>query len=155
MYPTLKISATGGFQSLTPGNWFNLGSLFGNFVGGIVQPIFQQRKLKTQYEVAQAQQEEILLNFYQTIFTASNEVSNILQTLETLKKQLTRRQAQEQTLQSALENAETLLREGSANYLEVLTMQENLLSIQLQLIDTKTAQLQSMTQLYRALGSGL
>ena len=117
--------------------------------------IFQQRKLKTQYEVAQAQQEEILLNFYQTIFTASNEVSNILQTLETLKKQLTRRQAQEQTLQSALENAETLLREGSANYLEVLTMQENLLSIQLQLIDTKTAQLQSMTQLYRALGSGL
>jgi outer membrane protein TolC len=77
-YPSLTISATGGFQSVELDKWLNGNSLFATMIGGLTQPIFNQRKIKTQYEVAKAQQEQALLNFKKSLLVAGNEVSNAL-----------------------------------------------------------------------------
>src|SRR5690606_15272402 len=65
-YPSLGISATGCFQSLVLDKLLSVNSLFATTVGSISQPIFNQRRILTQYEVAQAQQEVAYLNFRQS-----------------------------------------------------------------------------------------
>src|SRR5690606_38546316 len=61
-YPALTLNASGGFQALEIEKLFDTGSLFATVVGGLTQPVFNQRRIKTQYEVSQAQQEQALLN---------------------------------------------------------------------------------------------
>ena len=50
--------------------------------------------------------------------------------------------------------SEELLNYGLANYLEVLTARENMLNAQLSLVNTQYSRLNSMVQLYRAIGGG-
>src|SRR5690606_21712217 len=58
-YPSLKIDLGGGVNSMLPENWFNIpGSLFGSVIGGISAPIFNKKKLKTNYEIALLRSEE-------------------------------------------------------------------------------------------------
>ncbi|MEI9810704.1 MAG: TolC family protein [Bacteroidota bacterium] len=59
MYPSLTITAIGGINSFKASNWFNIpASLFGTLTGGLVQPLFQRKELKTQYELAKLQREK-------------------------------------------------------------------------------------------------
>ena len=62
-YPSLTITASGGFQSLELDELLSANSLFANIIGGLAQPIFNKRAIKTQHEVALAQQEQALLGF--------------------------------------------------------------------------------------------
>jgi outer membrane protein TolC len=88
MYPALNLTAGGGLESFKASNWFNIpNSLFGLAAGTIAQPIFQRRKLKTQYEVAKLQREEAVIRFRQSVLRASTEVSNALVQLDKLKQQ--------------------------------------------------------------------
>ena len=54
----------------------------------------------------------------------------------------------------ATDYSEELLKNGLANYLEVLTARENALNIRLTVIDAQFAQLSAQVELYRALGGG-
>ena len=53
-------------------------SIFANLVGGLTQPIFNGRKIRTAYEVAKIEQEQSLLSFKQALLTAGKEVSEEL-----------------------------------------------------------------------------
>ncbi|MGB3145161.1 MAG: TolC family protein, partial [Maribacter sp.] len=54
----------------------------------------------------------------------------------------------------ALEYSQELLDNGLANYIEVLNARQNTLSTNLDLTSTKYAKLQSVVDLYQALGGG-
>jgi len=62
-YPSLTLTASGGFQSLELDKLLNASSLFANLGASLLQPIINKRQIRTQYEVSQAQQQEALLNF--------------------------------------------------------------------------------------------
>src|SRR5690606_7882071 len=81
-YPTLNITANGGYQSVDFSKIFDAGSLFGNILGGLTQPIFNKRQIKTQYEVSLSEQEKALYNYQQTILLASQEISDALDTYQ-------------------------------------------------------------------------
>src|SRR5690606_29191487 len=81
-YPSLGISATGGFQSLQLDELFSVNSLFANTVGSLTQPVFNRRQIRTQYEVAQSQQQIAYLDFKQALLNASKEVSDALYSYE-------------------------------------------------------------------------
>lgn len=153
-YPSLTLTATGGLQSLTFEDWFDTKSLFATLVGGITQPIFNRRQIKTQYEVAQAQQEQSLLNFKQTMLTAGKEVSEALYSYNNQVKKYEYLDLQVQSLQNAESNSEELLNNGYANYLDLLTARRSRLSAELNLIDSKLQQLLAVVNLYEALGGG-
>jgi outer membrane protein, multidrug efflux system len=57
-------------------------------------------------------------------------------------------------LQNAVEYTQLLVRNSSANYTEVLTAQQSLLSAQLNQVNDRIQQLQAMVNLYRDLGGG-
>jgi len=58
-YPSIIISATGGFQSLDFSDFISTNSLFLTLVGGLTQPIFNRRQIKTEYEVALSQKDKL------------------------------------------------------------------------------------------------
>ncbi|REH46419.1 NodT family efflux transporter outer membrane factor (OMF) lipoprotein [Tenacibaculum gallaicum] len=153
-YPSLTVTATGGFQSLELDELLSANSLFANIIGGLTQPIFNQRKIKTQHEVAKAQQEQALLSFKKTLLTAGNEVSNALFDYNAETEKFEYRQNEVEALRRAEMNSEELLKNGYANYLDLLTARERALNAELNVINNKLNQLLSVVNLYEALGGG-
>jgi NodT family efflux transporter outer membrane factor (OMF) lipoprotein len=155
MYPSLTITASGGVNSFIASNWFSIpASLFGSVVGGITQPLFNQKKLKTRFKVAKIDREKTVLQFRQSVLNAVGEVSDALVTIEKLKAQQAIAANRVTTLQQATGNANLLFRNGMATYLEVITAQGNVLQSELELASIKRAQLSAVSNLYRSLGGG-
>lgn len=153
-YPSLRITASGGFQSIDLQNWFDANSLFANVVSGITQPIFNRREIKTRYEIAQANQRRSLIEFQQSLLTAGREVSDALQDYQNETAKMEIRTKQLESLKQAATFSDELLNYGMANYLEVLTAKDQALNTELNLIDNKYRQFNAVVLLYRALGGG-
>ncbi|WP_306351475.1 TolC family protein [Flavobacterium sp. '19STA2R22 D10 B1'] len=153
-YPTFKVTATGGFQSLELKEWFNANSLFANVVTGLTQPLFNQRQIRTQHEIAKANQEKAFLQFEQSLLTAGKEVSDALSQYNNETYKLTIREKQADALRKAATYSDELLTYGLVNYLEVLTAKDQALSTELDLIDNKYKQYNAVIMLYKALGGG-
>jgi outer membrane protein TolC len=128
--------------------------LFGLATGTILQPLFNRRNLKTQYEVAKLQREEAVMNFRQSVLQASSEVSNALVRTAKLKEQRSIADAQVDTLRQAVQNAQLLFKSDMANYLEVITAQTNALQAELNVATIQRSQLGATVELYRSLGGG-
>ncbi|WP_413532126.1 efflux transporter outer membrane subunit [Empedobacter brevis] len=153
-YPSLTISATGGVQGIDIDKLFNAQSLFATVIGGLTQPLLQQRKIRTQKEVALANQENALINYKSKILNASKEVSDALYTYDAAVKKAEYKQKEYQLYNQAISYSEELLNYGMANYLEVITARDNGLNAELNVVDAKLSSLSSMVELYRAVGGG-
>lgn len=153
-YPSLTLTASGGFQSLELDELLSANSLFANIIGGLAQPIFNKRAIKTQHEVAVAQQEQAFLSFKKALLTAGNEVSNALFDYNAETEKFEYREKEVEALRNAESNSEELLKNGYANYLDLLTARQSALSAELNMIDNKLNQLLSIVNLYKALGGG-
>ncbi|MFT4781306.1 MAG: multidrug efflux system outer membrane protein [Psychroserpens sp.] len=153
-YPSLTLTASGGFQSLELDNLLSANSLFSSIIGGLTQPLLNQRKLKTQREVAIVQQEQSLLQFKKTLLIAGTEVSNALFSYESETKKFQFIKNEVEALRQAENNSEILLKNGYANYLDLLTARQSALSAELNIIDSQLQQLVSIVDLYEALGGG-
>ena len=153
-YPSLKITATGGLQSIDIKEWLSARSLFANVVTGLTQPIFNQRQIKTRYEVAKANQEQAYLQFEKSLLTAGKEVSDALAMYNNETYKISVREQQVDALRKAADYSDELLTYGLVNYLEVLTAKDNALTTELNLIDNKYKQYNAVITLYRALGGG-
>ena len=153
-YPALTVTAQGGLQSIDLKEWFSANSFFSNIVTGLTQPIFNQRQIRTRYEVAKANQETAYLQFEQSLLNAGKEVSDALQAYNNETTKLDIRIKQVDALQRAASYSDELLSYGLVNYLEVLTAKDQALSTQLDLIDNQYRQYNAVITLYRALGGG-
>ena len=152
-YPSITLSAQGGFQSLDLDNWIDSSSIFANLVGGL-QPIFNGRKIRTAYEVAQVQQEQSLLSFKKALLSAGKEVSEALYDYNISIEKEAYISKQVSALKRAESNSEELLNSGYLTYLDLLTARENSLNAELNLVNNKFSQLSATVELYRSLGGG-
>src|SRR5690554_3366470 len=153
-YPSLTINASGGFQSLELDKLFDVNSLFASVIGGLTQPILNGRRIKTQYEVSQAQQEQALLQFKYTLLVAGKEVSDAMYSIEAASEKIAVKEKENEAYSLATDYSQELLDNGFANYLEVLTAQERALASHLDLVSAKNNRLQAIVDLYEALGGG-
>jgi NodT family efflux transporter outer membrane factor (OMF) lipoprotein len=153
-YPSFNLTSSVGLQSLSWSDFFSLNSVFSNVLGNFTQPLFNRRAIKTQLEVSESQQEIAALQFQQTLLTAGKEVSDALYIYEMLSEKVEVKEKEFEAYQLAFEYSEELLKNGLANYLEVLNSQENVLNTELDLVNNQQALFQSSIDLYRALGGG-
>lgn len=153
-YPSLRLTANGGIQSIDFDKLFSANSLFASIVGSLAQPILNGRQIRTQYEVRKAQQETALLNYKKTILNASKEVSDAIYTYQANDEKIKLKQQEFEAYDEAITFSEELQVYGMANYLEVLTARENALNAQLSLISTQYGRLNAIVQLYKAVGGG-
>ncbi|MFV0607127.1 MAG: efflux transporter outer membrane subunit [Niabella sp.] len=153
-YPSLKLTASTGLQSIDIDKLFSLNSLFVNAVASLTQPLWNKRQLRTQKEVALANRQIAYLNYRKSILTASKEVSDALLNYEAQNQLMTIKEKEYKTYQLATEYSQELVNYGMANYLEVLRSQENELNAQLSHLNAYYGKLSAVVQLYRALGGG-
>jgi NodT family efflux transporter outer membrane factor (OMF) lipoprotein len=155
MYPTLNIVAGGGINTFLANNWFTIpASLFGSVAGSLTQPVFQRKQIRTNIEVAKIRREQAVLQFRQSVLQAVTEVSDALIRGEKLTQISEISTQRVDTLRKAIGNAQLLFKSGLANYLEVITAQENFLQAELNLELVKRQQFDAVIELYRALGGG-
>ena len=155
MYPTLKLSAEAGFQSLDLSTWLTPTSLFNTLTAGITQPVFNRRRLKTEKEVAQIQMDQSLLEFKKVVLTSSVEVSNELKAYQIQSDNVVALEHQEEILIKSLSDSQELLKGGFIDYLNVLIAQENLLKIQIELAKARSGKMQSLAMVYKSIGGGV
>ncbi|WBL22780.1 TolC family protein [Zunongwangia sp. HRR-M8] len=154
-YPSLTIGASAGLNSFELDEFLDpVSSGFALLNGAIFQPIFNNRKLKTNYNVALSQKEIAQLDFKGNLIEAIADVSNSLAKMEKLKEEYNIAEERIEVTQKGLKDAGMLFRGGYANYLEVLTAQSDALESELNLINIKKQLLIANVELYRNLGGG-
>ena len=153
-YPSLTLNASGGFQSFELDKLLSVNSLFASVLGGLVQPIINNRRIRTQYEVSQAQQEQALLQFKYSLLIAGKEVSDAMYSIEAASEKIEIKESENEAYNLATDYSMELLNNGMANYLEVLIAEERALSSNLDMVAAKNNRLQAIVNLYEALGGG-
>lgn len=153
-YPSLKLTASGGLQSLQLDQLFSAQSLFANVIAGIAQPIFNKRQIKTNFEVSKANQEIAYLNFKKSLITAGKEVSDALAVYSIQDEFINLKRKELQAYQLSVQYAQELVNYGMANYLEVLNADVSRLNAELNIANAQYTKLNAGVELYRALGGG-
>lgn len=153
-YPSLTLTASGGFSNLQLTDFFS-NSVFYSLIGGLTQPLFNQGLNKARLTTAQSRQVQALNNFQQSLLVAGQEVSNALYAYEMASEKEDSRKKQIEALIKSVDFTQQLLEYSSAtNYTDVLTSEQNLLAAQLSGINDDLQKLQAVVDLYRALGGG-
>jgi multidrug efflux system outer membrane protein len=154
-YPTLALVAESGLDSQLFGLLFNpAGSLFATFSSSLLQPVFQNRRLKTAQKVAEIDNDIALDQYQLTILTAVREISDEIITIQKLEEEYGIARERIRVSNSAVNNASMLFKSGLANYLEVLNAQSNALSNELNLVNIRMSLFEANISLYRKLGGG-
>ena len=153
-YPSLQLTASGGLQSLDVEKLFDVNSLFSSLVGSLAQPILNKRRIRTEFEVSKARQEQAKLKFQYALLNAGKEVSDALYAYEYNTDKIEAKTMEFEAYTDATRYSEELLDNGLVNYLEVIIARQNSLNSQLNLIDARFNQLAAVVELYRALGGG-
>jgi len=155
-YPSLSITAQGGFSNSDLSQLFSPVSFFGNLIGGLTQPLLNQGLNKQRLRIAKARQEEYFSAFKQTLLNAGREVSDALFEYQIATEKMSIRSLQILYLQKSVDYTKELLKYTSAtNYTDVLTSEQSLLIAQLNSINDKHQQLLAIIKLYRSLGGGI
>ncbi len=156
LYPSLTISsARVGVAGGTFSDLLKPESIAVEILAGLTQPILNKRQVRGNLKIAQAQQEEALSEFRYTVLAAGQEVSDILYNYKSSLRKNEFREKQIASLVNAVDYTQELLMAGEANYTEVLSAQQNLLSAQLNQVNDKLEQLTYSVSLYIALGGGI
>lgn len=153
-YPSLSLNGTIGWTTGNGNIVLDPGSIISNLIASLTQPIFGRGTNKARLQAAQAQQEIAAYNFRQSLLDAGVEVNNAISQWQTAKKRVDLDKKQILNLQAAVWNTQLLMKHGNANYLEVLSAQKNLLSAELSEVSDRYDEIQSIINLYHALGGG-
>ena len=155
MYPSISLTPSIGTNSFQFSRWFDLpGSIVKTVAGNITQPIFQKGALKTNYEIAVIERDKLAVQFKQSVMLAVSEVSDALSKIKHTEQRLQLIEAKSKSLAKATADAGLLYKSGMANYLEVITAQNNALQNDLEHISVKREKITALIDLYRALGGG-
>lgn len=153
-YPNLKLNGAIGWTTGAGTIVLDPGSLIANLIGSITQPVFGRGINKARLQKAQAQYDQAAYAFRQSLLDAGVEVNNALTMWQTAKKRVELDKKQILNLQAAVWNTQLLMKHGNADYLEVLTAQKNLLQAELTEVSDRFDEIQSIVNLYHALGGG-
>ncbi|MDQ1152709.1 efflux RND transporter permease subunit [Sphingobacterium zeae] len=153
--PSVAISPFVGLQSFSFGKLFNLDrSIAYNLFGGITLPLFNQRQLKTQYEIAKADYGIAFVDYEKTVLNAYNEVSNVIMTQEAIVKRRNFVDEHVQALELSIEAAQELFIAGRVSSLDVVTAQKESLEAQVGKVELEKESTLNQILLYKALGGG-
>ncbi|MCI9284980.1 MAG: TolC family protein [Muribaculaceae bacterium] len=154
-YPSLAVTANGGFTNLLGSFIKNPGDWFIQLAGSLTAPLFSRGQNIARLEASKAQQKQALNNFEYALMSASADVSDALTTYGKSVEKQQWLALQVENLAKAVDiTGELLMFDGSTTYLEVLTAQKNLLGAQTAQITTNLTAARSIINLYQNLGGG-
>jgi multidrug efflux system outer membrane protein len=153
-FPSISLTGTAGYESFALNNLFTHSQRLWNGAASLTQPVFAAGALRSGKRLAEAQEQEMLLTYQQTIMNALQEVSNSLTAYQKGREF----REQQALLTAAAEDADRLSKilyqHGGTSYLQVLTSENNDFSAELNLAQAQLNERLALVQLYNALGGG-
>lgn len=154
-YPSLTLSGLAGWTNSSGAAVVNPGEWLLNAVGSLVQPLFNRGHNIASLKIAEARQQEALIDFQQKLLEAGAEVNDALSQWQNARERLELSARRIIALDHAVKSTRLLMTySDSSSYLEVLTAQQTLLSARLTETQETFDKIQGMIKLYHALGGG-
>jgi outer membrane protein, multidrug efflux system len=154
LFPSISLTGTAGFESFALNNLFSHAQRAWNGAASLTQPVFAGGALRAGKRLAEAQEQEMLLTYQQTIMNAFLQVSNSLTAYQKGREF----REQQELLTGAADDADRLSKilyqHGGTSYLQVLTSENNDFSAELNLAQAQLNERLALVQLYNALGGG-
>jgi multidrug efflux system outer membrane protein len=153
-FPQISLTGSAGFESPALTNLFTGPAGIWNLAASVTQPIFEGGRLKSGVRLTEAQREQMVLTYQQTIQGAFRDVSNALVAYRKNQEFTAQQQHLFESAQDAARLSEVRFKAGTTDYLEVLTNDTNSFSAELGLAEAQGNELIALVQLYQALGGG-
>ena len=153
-YPSITLSGSAGWTNEAGSMIANPGKFLASAIASLVQPLFNRGQNIANLRIAKAQQEEAKLSFQQTLLNAGTEVNDALVACQTSREKANLYAKQVEALRRAERSTSLLMKHGTRTYLEVLTARQSLLNAELSQVANRFAEIQSIVNLYLALGGG-
>lgn len=151
-FPSLPLTGGGGAESGNLASLF-LGSAW-NFTAAFTQPIFTGGRLRANLKLTEAQQQQALLTYQETIQQAFRQVSDALISYTKYREFRQHQELLTEAAQSAASLSEIRYKGGAASYLEVLTNETNYFAAELNLARALLNERLGLVQIYNVLGGG-
>ncbi|HUH95581.1 MAG TPA: efflux transporter outer membrane subunit [Casimicrobiaceae bacterium] len=153
-FPTLTLSATGGFASSSFANILTAPARFWSLGAALAQTVFDAGLRQAQTEQAIAAYDATVATYRQTVLTGFQEVEDNLAALRILEEEAA---VQEEAVKAARESLAITLnqyRAGTANYLAVIVVQAQALANERSAVNILGQRLNASVGLIKALGGG-
>jgi multidrug efflux system outer membrane protein len=153
-FPDISLTALLGLESAQLSDLFKGPSKAWSIGAGVLQPIFNAGRIRSQVEGAEAADRQALYTYEKSIISAFQDVENAL--IDRMKfGQIREEQAKNvEALRRFRDLAELRYREGATIYLEVANAEQLLFDAQLAYVATQAQLFQSYANLYKAMGGG-
>jgi outer membrane protein, multidrug efflux system len=153
-FPRISLTGVLGSQSNSLSSLFAAPTGMWQFVPQVTQPIFTGGRLRSNVQLANAQERVSLIRYERAIQTAFREVSDALVAYRKVREV----RAEQETLVATLQDRSRLSYRrytgGVDSLLSALDADRDLFEAELSLTRTKRDELVALVQLYRALGGG-
>jgi len=120
----------------------------------ITQPIFNAGQLRSNVRLSEAEQQQQLLTYQQTIQTAFREVADALAGYQRNRESREHQELLTAAARDASGLSDMRYRGGAASYLEFLTNETNFFSAELNLARARLSERLALVQIYNSLGGG-
>jgi NodT family efflux transporter outer membrane factor (OMF) lipoprotein len=154
LFPSIELTASGGYESSTLASLISPASHVYALGAGLTQPIFHGGALRGQVAYSKARYTELLTTYHKTVLTAFSNVESALVSARQTADQLERQRDAVAKARRAYGFAQAQMSAGTVNVLTVLNTENSLFSAQDQLVQVQYSHLQSLIDLYTALGGG-
>lgn len=153
-YPTVTLSASGGFEASSLAKWLTWPSRFWSVGAAISETVFDGGLRRAQTDQARAVYEGNVASYRQTVLTGFQEVEDNLASLRILDEEA---QVQDEAVKAAEQSVTFTVnqyRAGTVSYLNVIVAQTIALSNQRTAIDILGRRMSACVLLVKALGGG-
>lgn len=153
-YPTLSLSASGGFASPTLSNWISAPNRFWSLGPSLAETLLDFGKRAALTDQAIAAYDQNVATYRQTVLEAFQDVEDNVATLRILEQEA---KVQAEAVRAARESVTLTINQykaGTVNYLSVVTVQTALLSNERTAVGLLGRRLGATVGLIRALGGG-
>jgi NodT family efflux transporter outer membrane factor (OMF) lipoprotein len=154
LFPDIQLTASGGYESKALSSLINPASRIWSLSAGLTQPIFHGGALRGQVVFSNARYAELLSTYHKTVISAFSNVEDALVAARQTKEQQARQQKAVDLARRAFQFAQTQMSAGTVNILTVLNTENALFSAQDELVQARFLHLQSLVDLFTALGGG-
>lgn len=153
-WPSLSLTGSLGFESSELSTLTESGSDFWSVGAGVFAPLFNSGRNRNRVEIEKARTEQLLLTYEQTVQRAFGEVEDALVAVRTYRLEHEARARQVAAARSAAMLSRARYDGGVTSYLEVLDTERSLFNAELSESQTLRLYINSIIELYKALGGG-
>ena len=153
-FPEFSLTGLFGASSTALTSYLQGPATIWSVAGQALQPIYEGGAIRSAYRLAWAQRDQAELQYKQTVQVAFGDVANSLVGYNQARLYRMKIEEQTATYKESARLANVRFTGGYASFLEVLTIQQQYFTSELNLMQAWYTEMQNYDQLYQALGGG-